>query len=80
MGDIRFMKYKVGDEIRITDTFIYNDIADDYIGSLKPKGVTTIRGTVEGKYLLEGDVNFEWGEHCLEIYDPIYSRWEILDL
>ena len=75
------MKYKIGDKVRIKNTFIFNERTNSYIYLLKPIRTTAVTGINNCKYILKGLPELEWEEEWIErIYKPVKNRWEILDL
>jgi hypothetical protein len=80
------MKYKVGDKVRITDNVEFTDIVQERINDLNPNRIVTIKEIHPdcGKYSLN-EIIWYWEEEWLkeipeEIFDPITSRFEIMDL
>ena len=88
MGDIRLIKYKVGDKVRIKEGTIvlgYEETSKEYLS--KNNYILTIYDTNKNRnsYSMDGWQG-EWREHVIEglyeepIYEPIRSRFELLDL
>ncbi len=86
MGDFRFMKYKVGDRVRLKrefdeykDIYLYKELNEAF--DKLPNGVATIRTTFNTYQMHE--IGYYWSEdkiECLIEPIPIHDRWEILDL
>lgn len=74
------MTYKVGDKVRVKDTFIFNRRAESYISFLEDR-TTKVKRISGDKYFLKGLIDLEWREKWIEeVFEPIRNRYEILDL
>ncbi len=77
------MKYKVGDRVRFDSSFL--SYVSEYKCFLENSNyIVTIKEVFTNNYKMEG---FEgtWGEGNIvekieEVYTPIGSRWELLDI
>ncbi len=88
MGVIRLMKYAVGDKVRIKKDKYINSVQKlledkDWVFKIVEADENTIIGDC---YIMKEDGDYWWSDDMIEykiekeVYTPIKSRWELLDL
>ncbi len=77
------MKYKVGDKVKlkVLDSYCMEAVRD----IKKINGIGTIREISENTYYYMEEIGWNWTDKQVEeykepVYEPINSRFEILDL
>lgn len=75
------MKYKVGDKIRIKKRGCFHNDFNKALNNLIPKRVVTIKKNIGRDYWVE-EITWRIEEPQIEslVFEPIDSRFEILDL
>ena len=88
MGVARLMKYKIGDKVRIKTwekgkiSHFYSYMEDD-IRELNTDRILTIESISKSMFhYIMKEIGWVWKDGMIEepIYEPIKTRWELLDL